>query len=334
MSISKQQFKNLVNLDVREDVEQDYKGLNYLSWASAYQLMMEQDPEATYEVVKAPDGMPYFSRGETHMVFTRVTMFGTTKEMWLPIMDNKKNSVKAPSSREISDNIMRCLVKNIAMFGIGLRLFKKEGLDEFQADDAILNLIAKLMKELGLSKDELEELAIQTCGKDNIRLLTKDEAEDMVKELKNIRRQKQRSVSNATTENPVKTTPVETPVIQEPTPAPATTPVVAPTKESKTEVEVAAENPPVAPTTETLAVEVQVEKPVPAPQPTVNATDLLSADQYKEITSLYREKKLTKEQLKLQVVTVAPGAKGIKELTAQQADAVIANLKALGADAQ
>ena len=163
MSISKQQFKNLVNLDIREEVDQDYKGLNYLSWASAYQLMMEQDPEATYEVVKAEDGMPYFSRGETHMVFTRVTMFGTTKEMWLPIMDNKHNAVKVPSSRDVSDNIMRCLVKNIAMFGIGLRLFKKEGLDEFQADDAMLSLIAKLMKELGMSKEELEDIITSSC---------------------------------------------------------------------------------------------------------------------------------------------------------------------------
>lgn len=34
-------FKEMLNVDVREHLEKDFKGLNYLSWATAYQLMME-----------------------------------------------------------------------------------------------------------------------------------------------------------------------------------------------------------------------------------------------------------------------------------------------------
>lgn len=320
--MAKTQFKNLLNLDIREDVEQDYKGLNYLSWASAYQLMMEQDPEASYRVIKAPDGLPFFTRDGVHMVFTEVTMFGVTKEMWLPVMDNKKSAVKMPNSRDVADNIMRCLVKNIAMFGIGLRLYKKEGLEEFQADDAILNLIAKLMKELYLSKSELEELAIQTCGKDNIRLLTKDEAEDMVRELKNIRRQKQLALSNETSETSnvfaQSTGHIDGSIIQ------VKTTEVQPKEEVEPQAEVETVETPVS----APVVEVQVE-PQTSVQPTQSTGDKLTAEQFNEITALYHEKKLTKNQLKEEILSVAPEAKGVKALTPQQAEAVIEKLKSI-----
>lgn len=326
MSMTSSKFKTLLNLDIRGDVEQDYKGLNYLSWASAYQLMMEQDPEATYNILKAPDGLPFFSRDGVHMVYTEVTMFGVTKEMFLPVMDNKKNAVKVPTSRDVADNIMRCLVKNIAMFGIGLRLYKKEGLDEFQADDAVLNLIAQLMKELNLSKSQLEELAIQTFGKDNIRLLTKDEAEDMVHTLKKIRRQRQLHLSNETSVTPNTTVESATGPIDETKLQAVQTPT-----ESQSQVE---ENPQaemerVETSVPAPGIEIQVESPTAPVEPAPSVGDKLTSDQFNEITSLYHEKKLTKNQLKEEILGVAPEAKGVKSLTPKQAEAVIEKLKSI-----
>lgn len=125
-------FKDLYNNDIVNDVEKDYKGLNYLSWATAYKLAMEQDPNMTYEILEDADGMPFFSRGDIHIVKTRVKMFGEVKSMILPIMDNKHNSVTKPNSRQVNDNIMRCLAKNIAMFGIGLPLYVGEDLIQFR----------------------------------------------------------------------------------------------------------------------------------------------------------------------------------------------------------
>ena len=49
-----------------------------------------------------------------------MTVAGVTMDMWLPVMDKKNNSISNPSSREISDAKMRCLVKCIAMHGLGL----------------------------------------------------------------------------------------------------------------------------------------------------------------------------------------------------------------------
>ena len=93
---------------------------------------MEKDPTMTYQVYTDADGLPFFSRGDVHFVKTRITMFGEIKEMMLPVMDNKHNAVSKPNSRQINDCIMRCLVKNIAMFGLGLPLYINEDLAELE----------------------------------------------------------------------------------------------------------------------------------------------------------------------------------------------------------
>lgn len=126
--MKKEKFEELYKLDIKKDVEKDYKGLSYLSWASSYKLAMEQDPDMKYEILEDTDGLPFFTRGTVNLVKTKVTMFGETKSMILCIMDNKHNSVESPTSRQVNDNIMRCLTKNIAMFGIGLPLYVGEDL--------------------------------------------------------------------------------------------------------------------------------------------------------------------------------------------------------------
>ena len=136
--MKKEIFDELYRININPHVEQDYKGLSYLSWATAYKLAMDKDPAMNYEIVQDNDGMPFFSRGDVHIVKTKVTMFGETKEMFLPIMDNKHNAVAKPNSRQVNDNIMRCLAKNIAMFGIGLPLYVGEDLAQFK-DDASNN---------------------------------------------------------------------------------------------------------------------------------------------------------------------------------------------------
>ena len=122
--MKKENFENLYNIDLKKYIEKDYKGLSYLSWATAYKIAMEKDPTMTYQVYTDADGLPFFSRGDVHFVKTRITMFGEIKEMMLPVMDNKHNAV--------SNCIMRCLVKNIAMFGLGLPLYINEDLTELE----------------------------------------------------------------------------------------------------------------------------------------------------------------------------------------------------------
>jgi len=153
--MKKENFENLYNIDLKKYIEKDYKGLSYLSWATAYKIAMEKDPTMTYQVYTDADGLPFFSRGNVHFVKTRIVMFGEIKEMMLPVMDNKHNAVTEPNSRQINDNIMRCLVKNLAMFGLGLSLYIKEDLQEIIAEDKKDKKEKKIIQEQILTKDKM-----------------------------------------------------------------------------------------------------------------------------------------------------------------------------------
>jgi len=53
--------------------------------------------------------------------------------MWLPVMDNRNNSIQNPTSRAISDQKMRCLVKAIAMHGLGHYIYAGEDLPKAES---------------------------------------------------------------------------------------------------------------------------------------------------------------------------------------------------------
>lgn len=303
-------FKEMLNVDVREHLEKDFKGLSYLSWATAYQLMMENDPTATYDVLEDADGIPLFSRGNIHFVKTSVTMFGQTKKMQLPVMDNKHNAVDAPTSRQVSDCIMRCLVKNIAMFGIGLRVFRKEGLDEYNADQGQMNIIAALMKQAGMEGKALKRLAHEMFGKDDIRSLTRTEANELGMALK----AKIRELEDAqeTTETPVAPV-VETPApVVEETPAPTETPAPKKTPTKKK----------AAPAPAEVQVEVQ-EEATEAPK-----VAMITKEQYNTIGLLFKEKGMAKETLAKLTHAIQPNAKKPTDLTFEEADRLIADMQA------
>lgn len=123
-------FAELYNLSLSGIVEKK-GGLDYISWSNAWKLAMENDPEASFEIIDSELGIPLFTdRGNVNLVKTKVTFNGKTKSMTLPIMDNRNKAkpYSAIDSRDVSDSIMRCLTKNIALFGIGLKLYVGEDL--------------------------------------------------------------------------------------------------------------------------------------------------------------------------------------------------------------
>jgi hypothetical protein len=93
---------------------------------------------------------PYFY-DETlgYMVMTSVTIQEQTLEMWLPVMDGANQAMKseayeystrygvktvdAATMFDINKTLMRCLTKNLAMFGLGLYIFAGEDLPEVDA---------------------------------------------------------------------------------------------------------------------------------------------------------------------------------------------------------
>jgi DNA-directed RNA polymerase subunit RPC12/RpoP len=142
----REKFQELYSLDVNKYVEKK-NDLSYLSWAYAWAEFKKVYPDAIYTVMKDENGKCYFGDENIgYMVYTTVSAGGLTYEMWLPVMDgaNKsmklnaytyqtrygEKSVEAISMFDVNKTIMRCLVKNLAMFGLGLYIYAGEDLPE------------------------------------------------------------------------------------------------------------------------------------------------------------------------------------------------------------
>lgn len=154
METEQELFETLFRLDVTGKIEKK-KNLSYLSWAWAWAEFKKQCPTATYKVWRDPQTGDPFTTSHTlgHMVYTEVTVGELTHSMWLPVMDHNNNAmrdqeyevtygngktqqVKAATYTDINKTIMRCLVKNLAMFGLGLHIYAGDDLPESPpADD-------------------------------------------------------------------------------------------------------------------------------------------------------------------------------------------------------
>jgi hypothetical protein len=138
-------FATLSAINLNDKVEKK-KDLTYLSWTYAWAEVKKHYPEAQYEV-KFFEGYPYIEDDNLgYMVFTTVTIEGQTHMMWLPVMDGANKSMKSEeynydtrygqktveqaSMFDINKTIMRCLVKNLAMFGLGIYIFAGEDLPD------------------------------------------------------------------------------------------------------------------------------------------------------------------------------------------------------------
>lgn len=146
--MDKNTFKELYELNVNKFVEKKNTGsisLSYLSWTYAWKEIKSRFPDAQYEIVKFENGLPYCYDEKTgYMVYTKVTIEGITHEMWLPVMDShnaamlsEPYTVKTKYSSytvnkctmfDVNKTIMRCLTKNLAMFGLGLYIYAGEDL--------------------------------------------------------------------------------------------------------------------------------------------------------------------------------------------------------------
>jgi hypothetical protein len=179
MKMTDSLFLKLYDINVTDKIEKK-SGANYLSWAYAWAELMKVKPDAQYKIIKF-DGKPYLSDPDLGiMVFTEVTIDGETREMWLPVMDGNHNAmlledytyqvkeyknnqatgrmidktVSAATMFDVNKAIMRCLVKNIGMFGLGLKLYTGEDLP---VDDKDAKEVKKVRGATTAKKNEYEQ---------------------------------------------------------------------------------------------------------------------------------------------------------------------------------
>lgn len=180
-------FNKLFAINCNDKTEKKNNGsteLTYLSWCYAWSEVKKLYPNARYEILKFGENkLPYvFDEKTGYMVFTRVEIEDIEHEMWLPVMDSANKAMKdklytykvkkynsytkqyefvekevQPATMfDINKTIMRCLTKNLAMFGLGLYIYAGEDLPENVDNDEPKKTTAK------------KELLIQDIQKNNI----------------------------------------------------------------------------------------------------------------------------------------------------------------------
>jgi hypothetical protein len=162
--------------DVSKYIEKK-NGLSYLSWANAWREVLKVYPTATYNIKKDEQNRAYFGDEKVgYMVYTDVTIGDITHEMWLPVMNgaNKammltaytyttkygENTVEPMTMFDVNKTIMRCLVKNLAMFGLGLHIYAGEDLPETEPIEYISDKQQHELLELATKAELTEE---QVC---------------------------------------------------------------------------------------------------------------------------------------------------------------------------
>ena len=217
-------FNKLFAINCNDKTEKKNNGsteLTYLSWCYAWSEVKKLYPNARYEILKFGDNkLPYvFDEKTGYMVFTRVVIEDIEHEMWLPVMDSankamkdklytykvkKYNSytkqyelvekeVQSATMFDINKTIMRCLTKNLAMFGLGLYIYAGEDLPENIDNEEPKNseknsakkelMIQDSQKDLIISKFEKEEIKkyLEEINKSKLSDLTLVEASNLLK---------------------------------------------------------------------------------------------------------------------------------------------------------
>lgn len=116
-------FTKLAAIDVSAKIEKK-QNLSYLSWAWAVDQLLRNDSNATWSY-----GDPV-RWGDTVMVFCTVTAFGKQMTSQLPVMDHRNKAIPNPDAFQVNTAMQRCLVKAIALHGLGLYIYAGEDLPQ------------------------------------------------------------------------------------------------------------------------------------------------------------------------------------------------------------
>ncbi|MBR1378762.1 MAG: DUF1071 domain-containing protein [Bacteroidaceae bacterium] len=151
-------FDTLYQMNLNDKCEKK-ENLTYLTWSEAWKAFKSVYPSASYRVICNPDTkMPYFVDPNVGiMVFTEITADELTYQMFLPVMNSsnramrlqpytyqvwdKKNNrytdrtCEAATMFDVNKTIMRCLVKNMSMFGLGLYIYAGEDVPSDLSDE-------------------------------------------------------------------------------------------------------------------------------------------------------------------------------------------------------
>lgn len=165
-------FARLNQVNVSEHIEK--KGnFSYLSWPYAVAQLRLADPSASWEVRRF-EGLPYLRSETGYFVEVAVTVQAVTLSQIHPVLDGKNQPISEPTAFDINTSIQRCLVKAIALHGLGLYIYAGEDLPEGQtAAIAAPPKVATLQKQrtITIGQQRFLEKLIAEAGWTEARFL-------------------------------------------------------------------------------------------------------------------------------------------------------------------
>jgi len=171
---------DLLKINVNDHTEKK-NGLTYLSWAWAWAEALKADPKATFKV-EMFDGTPLMPVGGSFMVWITVTMFDKPMTCMLPVLDYRNKPIATPNAFDVNTSIMRCLVKAIAMHGLGLYIYAGEDTppDEVKTEEPEKKIV-KVETPTATAEVEVDTANMQLFADSMIQFVGICENEDALK---------------------------------------------------------------------------------------------------------------------------------------------------------
>ncbi|MES5869226.1 DUF1071 domain-containing protein [Bacillus cereus group sp. RP32] len=191
-------FSKLAQIDCTEHVEKKGR-FSYLSWAWAVKKLREVDPTATWEV-KRFDGVPYLKTDCGYFVEVEVTVQGIPLSQIHPILNNQNKPIAEPNSFDINTSIQRCLVKAIALHGLGLYIYAGEDLPEVQEEMITAQQVGAIklnIKKLATLRKVDEETIKGHLSIKEVAELTLKQAEEVLKKSTKWVKQAEKEIAEA-----------------------------------------------------------------------------------------------------------------------------------------
>jgi hypothetical protein len=110
------------------------------------------DPSATWEVIRF-EGKPFLVTEAGVFVEVAVTVAGVRLSQIHPVLNGANKPIDNPTSFDINTSIQRCLVKAIALHGLGLYIYAGEDLPA-DADDQRQKMLDEFKAKIDASTAE------------------------------------------------------------------------------------------------------------------------------------------------------------------------------------
>jgi hypothetical protein len=131
MEKTKSVFEVLSGINLSSKVEKR-GNLSYISWANCWHAVKQHYPDVQRTVFETENGVNYFTDGRSAWVKVGITINNIEHIDMLPIMDIRNASIPLESitSFHVNKSIQRCTVKALALHGLALNIYFKEGFED------------------------------------------------------------------------------------------------------------------------------------------------------------------------------------------------------------